>query len=323
MAIKRDSPLLIPHLKGRRSNTFPLVRILHERGHEVAVYPSSSKEYRDFVLSVNEQYGQAWSAFYAGVSYILKRGGVPFNAVGRFCVSYHMQHDRSRLKVSYLDASLVKAGLFCFHDGNVLSDYVNGFRPSTGSNYMGVDDWAAVVHLVSLFGVAFFLSYRVLSKEDMFFKKATVEEFNAVIEGSYLLMEAWERDIVGQYMWRWVGKTEPDLGEFEVPAHDKSSAKLLREAKRPQREAEIMASIKDMGTWTEADFWSEMTQLYVKCKTEEDVKSMKQILELKAKSMGIMDDSKPVTNNFFVMQERAMNTLAAMGIVTRRVVHEQ
>lgn len=322
MAIRRDLPMLIPQLKGRRSDTFPLVRILHERGHEVDAIITSSKEYRDFVLSVNEQYGQAWAAFYAGVSYILKRCGVPFNAVGKLCVSYHMQYDRSRLNAGYLDSGLIKAGVFCFHDGNVLSEYADGFRPIGGSNYMGVDDWAAVVHLVSLFGVAFFLSYRVMGKDDMFFKKATAEELNSVVEGSYLLMDVWERDIVGQYMWRWVGRTEPDLGDFEVQAYDKSSAKLLREAKRPQREAEIIASIKDMGTWTEADFWSEMTQLYVKCKTDEDVKSMKQILELKAKSMGIMDDSKPVTNNFFVMQERAMNSLAAMGILTRRVVHD-
>ena len=47
---------------------------------------------------------------------------------------------------------------------------------------------------------------------------------------------------------------------------------------------------KEYLKWTEEDFWREMTELYIRCKTAEDVRSVKQILELKAKTMGLLEE---------------------------------
>ncbi len=85
-----------------------------------------------------------------------------------------------------------------------------------------------------------------------------------------------------------------------------------------------MEKMKSMSEWTEEDFWKEMTELYVKCKTVDDVRSVKQILELKAKTMGLLEEKdKGGVNNFLMLTEKAVVALNSMGVLGRRsVVHD-
>ncbi len=84
-----------------------------------------------------------------------------------------------------------------------------------------------------------------------------------------------------------------------------------------------LSKLKNMKDWTADDFWNEMTYLYETCRTEGDWKSVKAILEMKAKAMGLINGDNQGGNTAVVLlTEKAVGALAQLGL-SRKVVYEQ
>lgn len=85
--------------------------------------------------------------------------------------------------------------------------------------------------------------------------------------------------------------------------------------------AQLNAMIRNMKDWDEKDFWNEMTFIYAKAKLGEDVKTMKQILELKGKAMGLLEQQpQGNTNNIVVLTNEAISALSRMGLARRKEI---
>ena len=93
--------------------------------------------------------------------------------------------------------------------------------------------------------------------------------------------------------------------------------------------SEVDAVLKrHMGEWDDNEFWKELTDLYDSSKERNDLKTMKEILFLKAKVLGLMKDGNGGTNvNFFaVMDTKATDVLKSMGFCQSKklgVISEQ
>ena len=84
-----------------------------------------------------------------------------------------------------------------------------------------------------------------------------------------------------------------------------------------------LSKLKNMKDWTADDFWNETTYLYETCRTEGDWKSVKAILEMKARAMGIINGDNQGGNTAVVLlTEKAVGALAQLGL-SRKVVYEQ
>lgn len=85
--------------------------------------------------------------------------------------------------------------------------------------------------------------------------------------------------------------------------------------------AQLNAMIRNMKDWDEKDFWNEMTFIYAKAKLGEDVKTMKQILEMKGKAMGLLEQQpQGNTNNIVVLTNEAISALSRMGLAKRKEI---
>jgi len=93
--------------------------------------------------------------------------------------------------------------------------------------------------------------------------------------------------------------------------------------------AEVDAVLrKHMGEWDDNEFWKELTELYDSSKSRYDLKTMKEILFLKAKVLGLMKDGNGGTNInvFAVMDTKATDALKSLGFCQSKkleVVSEQ
>jgi hypothetical protein len=81
------------------------------------------------------------------------------------------------------------------------------------------------------------------------------------------------------------------------------------------------AAIKNMKDWTDEDLWTEMTMLLAECKAGKDSKSVMRILEMKAKTMGLMrDDVLDGNAALALIQAQALNKLLSLGFASKRVI---
>lgn len=75
------------------------------------------------------------------------------------------------------------------------------------------------------------------------------------------------------------------------------------------------SSMESMSTWTEDKFWEELTALYLYSVNEMKIGTVREILTLKAKSMGLLKDTPGVVNNNLYITEKALTKLQGMGLV--------
>ena len=94
----------------------------------------------------------------------------------------------------------------------------------------------------------------------------------------------------------------------EIPADEIAPPSLIGESRNLKR------IVKNMGEWTEKEFWDELTELYNTSLGDKDTKTLKEILFLKAKSLGLMKDAPPPSqvNLIQVFDQQATDAIKAM-----------
>jgi len=187
--------------------------------------------------------------------------------------------------------------------------------------------------------MAWFRVFRMFPGGELRPQKYKALDFNEALDSAWTQLNDMELRIVSDYekWWRsnskgfavqWSDYISANMNDrvciaraaYDEPAIDRSK---IEEKQSVQESVENYLGIKNLGEWSVEDFWDEVTYLYSKVKSEDDVKSMKQILEMKGKSMGVLSDGdRGMTNNFILIQQKAMNALESLG-VGKRIVHEE
>jgi hypothetical protein len=298
---------ILPAVSSVVGDNFHLVKTVRVSGSKAFLLSTKCSSWRDFVLSTQRGVDSAfWVNLRLGSGYVFRCFGTQLSDIVKMYVLYGQQIGRSVLNDRQLlaDVDRVPVCRVPWNNGFSLREFdvVDfGFR----SNAVPESDWGSVVYLSLLWGIGWFLHFKIKPGGEV---KSSASSgisslaFNEGLRLVYAGLPSFDRDIVDSYLLYWSG-VSPNVS-------DPCSSVLP-------------LSTKSMADWTEDDFWNELTELYGKCKTRDDVKSVKQILEMKAKAMGIMDDGNAgVTNNFILLQERAMTALASLGI-GRRVISDR
>jgi hypothetical protein len=284
---------------------------IRESGESHRLDVVKDADWRSWVSWVQGRVGVFWTSLFLGVGALWSEYGVTHLDLARILVCYSGQYHSSRLNLRHLEDSMsrVSGGGIPFHDGESMGIY-EGVCFNFEREGFELSDWADLAELLGLWGLGWFRHFRVRDGEELRKRHDSAESFNRQLDVVYSGLYSWERLIVDGYVSYW------SENSASVPGKPLPRTVVLVDELD-------MSDIKSMKDWTVEDFWDEVTELYAKCKTRDDVRSVKQILEMKAKSMGILEDrDKGVTNNFIMIQEKAMTALAAMGI-PRRVIHEQ
>lgn len=113
------------------------------------------------------------------------------------------------------------------------------------------------------------------------------------------------------------------LFDIDVPAN------IARKESNERANVEMAAVVKrHMGDWTIDDLWAELDKLYREAEKRGDYRMMREILFMKAKTLGLMQDGNvgPVVNVFAVMDTKATDALKSMGLCQTKkldVISEQ
>ena len=323
MRLNKDEAVL-PLGEGVDIWLFPVEKILGDGWISYIDRDHEGTEWRKLVKVVHENLTQEWVVFYKGLGYVLFKSGMNMDSVCKMLGIYKMQIASDRIISEPLDRGLVSMGSdFVFNDGEE-------YRKRCGlmmGLYRGITEreYLRYIHLLDLFGVGWFKSFPYISKEPATKDNLSGKEFNNQVDWMYYHLGAKDRQIVDGYIRHWGECSERHKFLCSTIDPSKKDVKTIKKEKQEVRIEHVLAKIKSMSEWTEEDFWREMTELYVKCKTAEDVRSVKQILELKAKTMGLLEEKdNGGVNNFLMLTEKAVVALNGMGILGRRsVVHEQ
>jgi hypothetical protein len=207
---------------------------------------------------------------------------------------------------------------FKFHDGSTLTDIgaLSNIREFYWNDKLRIDmaDWAHRYHLLALWGLGFLLSYP-LGESEVIKGRDKMSEFYRFLLGIYDSLSSDELMIVSKYVLSYTGDSELPVDQYVLNTKSVKQAKTVIVS---ELSSEVEKVIKNMKDWTDEDFWNEMTELYLRCKSADDIKSVKSILEMKAKTMGLMNDVQPVNNNIMIMTDKAVQELNRLGFITRR-----
>lgn len=144
-------------------------------------------------------------------------------------------------------------------------------------------------------------------------KKAPSEAFNSYIETIYK-----DIPVNPEHKTRFSEVFDLDISE-DIAREENMAA---------DPEAEFQDTVKrHMGNWTVDELWVELDKLYKKAEKRGDYRMMREILFMKAKTLGLMQDGvAPVVNVFAVMDTKATDALKSMGLCQTKkldVVSEQ
>jgi hypothetical protein len=307
---------------------FPLLSIIsgHLGTHIKIDTYNKDRKWTEYVRSTQSRLGSFWVMFYRGLGYVLTKQGISMNSVCRSLSIYPMQILDARLNGEPLRRGLDNSGSWVdLYDGEEFIDNSAYFNALEATKIETREDAVRWSYLFSLYGVAWYKSFPFGVDEQITSRGMTGRDFMYELGVLYRRMDEYDRGIVDSYCERWEkGSMNAKLSIVGSVGETASRKEAAREIAR-QDFSEAILTMKSMEEWTEADFWNEMTELYVRCKTSEDVRSVKQILELKAKTMGLLEEKdRGGTNNFLMLTEKAVVALNGMGILGRRsVVHEQ
>lgn len=307
---------------------FPLLRIISEHlGTHIKIETyNKDRLWTEYVRNTQSKLGSFWVMFYRSLGYVLYKQGVSMNSVCRSLSIYPTQIDEGRINIYPLVRGLANCGSsLLLHDGD---KYLDTGDPKGLMEELEIKDKEDAVrwsYLFSLYGVAWFKSFPFAKDEQINSRGMSGMDFMYELGVLYNKLHDHDKLIVDGYCELWSeGGAQAKMLILRNVASMPSGKEASKEIAR-QSFSEAILTMKSMAEWTEEDFWNEMTELYVRCKTSEDVRSVKQILELKAKTMGLLEDKeRGGTNNFLMLTENAIVALNGMGILGRRsVVLEQ
>lgn len=281
--------------------------------------------WRDYISTCHRSLGKFWTSFLFSVAFVLYKYEIVASDIQRLLLCYGGQYYVMRKTDKHVQRSFDRcvSVLFPFSVGDGVVEY-GSVDFGTGRPDFDEEMWSNLSELVILWGIGWFRHFRMLPGEELRPGKYDAVSFNGHLDVAYSRLTDWERGIVDDYVSYWSENSVP----LDLSSEGESSSVVLSGDSSSLSSAlvdseSISSKIKDMGDWTVEDFWAEMTDLYSKCKSAEDVRSMKQILEMKARSMGILDDGdKGTTNNIILIQQKAMTALESLGI-SKRIVYEQ
>lgn len=82
-----------------------------------------------------------------------------------------------------------------------------------------------------------------------------------------------------------------------------------------------LSQMKNINDWTEEEFWSEITSLYLAMAVKQNHKGMLDVLNLRAKTMGLFKETDVGGNTFntlVLLQNQTESALESMGYVKRK-----
>lgn len=286
---------------------------------------TKGKEWGNYVKIVQDKLGIFWTSFYRGLGHVLSKQGVTLNSIYRSLSICHHQISETRMTCKPLERGLWNSGItLTIYDGEEYIDDRGFRRIGDIAKVSTMEDALRWCYLFSLYGIAWFKSFPWESEEYIIKRGIKGAEFMYQIGVIYNAMDEHDKLIVDGYCKRWANASHVVTSSIMGKVAKIPSESQLKKKESKKTFEEAILSMKNMKDWTEDDFWQEMTELYVKCKTAEDVRSVKQILELKAKTMGILEEKeKGGNNNFLLLTEKAVVALSGMGILgKRRFVNE-
>lgn len=297
-----------------------------------------SSLWREYVAHFGNRVGDFWVHLMHGTAFLLYRYKCSSQDIQRIMVCYGQQFYVMRDSCKHVDKafSMLSTPLFPFNPGTGIVEYD---FPNFNTSDLTIDAWSSLTGLLCLWGMAWFRVFRMFPGGELRPQKYKALDFNESLDSAYSDLNDMELRIVSDYesWWRsnskgfsvqWHEYLSANMNDrvglaraaYDDPAIDRS--KIIESPSVPVSRDNPLG-IKNLGDWSVEDFWDEVTYLYSKVKSEDDVKSMKQILEMKGKSMGILSEGdRGTTNNFILIQQKAMNALEVLG-VNKRIVHEE
>lgn len=289
---------------------FPHVALLCDDYVKYKDMDLKSTQYRHKVLGIQKKLGYSYTDFLIGTSFILYSLGSVGSHLCRYFGIYSAQYSRNRIDQKFGDIGLELIGLdFQWYNGLIL-ETVQGSEFNFGV-IVGKNRFIETSYLLSLFGLGWFRRF-MLGSGYLIRKDSSISGFDKMTAKMFDGLCDELKDIVNQ-----IGLGFSELaGKLEGKGYIFPASSLTFNAG-----VKFDRLMKNMGEWTEEDFWDEMTELYGMVKSQQDIRQMRAILEMKAKAMGIMEDGDRGVNNYLIMiNQQAKQALDTLGIERKEIL---